>query len=165
MTHKGFTLLIAMIFVGVILAFAATIGALGYKQSILAGNAIQSQYAFYAADTGLECALYADQQQAPSPVSFADYPTAPATNQVTCQGLSTTLSTVSYTASGPTAEWVSFARVSLDSGTHCADLTFYEPAAGSGQSTYLFSQGYNASCAAVAAGTARLVARGLENVH
>ena len=47
----------------VMLSFGLALGSLGYKQQVLASGAIASQYAFYVADTALECVLYADQQQ------------------------------------------------------------------------------------------------------
>ncbi len=47
----------------VMLAFGLALGSLSYKQQVLASSAVESQYAFYAADAGLECGLYADQQQ------------------------------------------------------------------------------------------------------
>src|SRR5580658_7382511 len=62
-TQRGFALLIAVIFMSVMLSFGLALGALAYKQEVLASSAVESQYAFYAADAGLECALYADQVQ------------------------------------------------------------------------------------------------------
>jgi hypothetical protein len=61
-------------------------------------------------------------------------------------------------------QWVIASRLSLDSGKHCADVTIYKPA--SSGITYLFSQGYDVSCAMVAneaanPSGARFVSRGL----
>jgi len=171
---SGFTLLIAMIFVGVILAFAVTLGALGYKQSILASDATQSQFAFYAADSALECALYADQKQYPSPVWYD--PSDPTTNAIQCQGVTTPLTTLCYspqppgtaaTCLGNTNEWISTARIPIDASSptpRCADLTFYEPKNRAG--VYIFSEGYNISCATLNAlgpnDPTRVVARGIQ---
>lgn len=152
---RGFALLIAVIFMSVMLTFGLALGSLAYKQQVIASSAIQSQYAFYAADAALECALYADQQSnlfayqsdvnAPAP-SFSCDAAAPLSAQ-----------TLTHTAS----HWVTTARFSLDGGTRCADITVDKPA-GLG-TTYLFSQGYSEPCALVAAGSdPRLVARGLE---
>jgi hypothetical protein len=159
---RGFTLLIAMIFVGVVLAFAATLGALGYKQSVLAGNAIQSQYAFYAADAGLECLLYTDQQ-----LHSFDYPAGgPGGGEVsaTCDGAAITFETAHYDAT----YWeLQALQVSAATSSACADLTIYKYAApdGNGKTSYLFSQGYNLPCSAVDSGSSRLVARGLEAAY
>ncbi|MCX6787231.1 MAG: pilus assembly PilX N-terminal domain-containing protein [Candidatus Kaiserbacteria bacterium] len=59
---NGFALIIAVIFMTVMLTLGLTMSSLGYKQELLASTAIQSQYAFYAADAALECVLYIDQK-------------------------------------------------------------------------------------------------------
>ncbi len=60
--HRGFTLLIAVVLTSVLLAVGIALLDIAYKQVILSTTAKQSQYAFYAADSAMECALYADQQ-------------------------------------------------------------------------------------------------------
>ena len=154
---QGFALLVAVIFMSVMLTFGVTLGSLAYKQQVLASTAVESQYAFYAADAALECALYADQQQN----LFAYPPNSPSSAPaMTCDGSAPMSATFTYTAS----RLVVFNRVSLDSGTRCADVTVYKPPVSSG-TTYLFSQGYNVSCATVANPVgARFVSRGL-NAH
>ncbi|MBI1974664.1 MAG: pilus assembly PilX N-terminal domain-containing protein [Candidatus Zambryskibacteria bacterium] len=57
---KGFTLLIAIVVMGTVLLVAAGVTNLAVKQSLISSTGRDSQYAFYAADTGLECALYWD---------------------------------------------------------------------------------------------------------
>lgn len=154
-SSQGFALLIAVIFMTVMLTFGLALGSLGYKQQVLASSSVESQYAFYAADAALECALYADQKQnlfAYTPDSSADAPV------MTCDAAAAiSASVLSHTAS----EWVIATRLSFDSGARCADVTVYKPAPDTG-TTYLFSQGYNVSCAKVAApGETRFVSRGL----
>ena len=155
---NGFALLIAVIFMSVMLAFGLALGSLSYKQQVLASSAIESQYAFYAADAGLECALYADQQG-----NLFAYPpgvpqSAPA---MTCDGSSPVSATFSYSANN---QFIVFNRVSLDANKRCADVTVYKPS--STGTTYIFSQGYDVSCGTVQAPPvgARFVARGI-NVH
>ncbi len=137
----------------VMLSFGLALGSLGYKQQVLASSAIESQYAFYAADAALECVLYADQQL--NLFAYADYDGNP--KSMTCEG-----SVSSVTQTPPAlGQLVSTARVSLDSGKHCADVTVYKPPPASG-TTYLFAQGYDVSCATVAnANGARFVSRGI----
>ncbi len=165
--QRGFALLIAVIFMSVMLTFGLILGSLGYKQQVLASAAIQSQYAFYAADAALECVLYQDQQKG----TFAFPSVKPAlAPKINCDGVDATYplllpdGIVSYT---PSTQWVIREYVSLDSpapgipGTRCAEVTIYKPKSGTG-TTYIFSQGYDVSCATVAApGGARFVARGL----
>lgn len=57
---KGFTLLFAVLVSILILAVGASIISIALKQVILSGAGRDSQFAFYAANTGLECALYWD---------------------------------------------------------------------------------------------------------
>lgn len=154
-TQRGFALLIAIIFMSVMLSFGLALGSLGYKQQVLASSAIESQYAFYATDAALECALYADQQQ--SLFTFPAIPPALAP-AIMCDNVAPFSSAIlSYTAG---VQWVITERLSLDAGKHCADITIYKPAPGSG-ATYVFSQGYDVSCTTVnSPAGARFVSRG-----
>ena len=63
-THRGFTLLVAVVLGSVALSIGLALLDIAYKQSVLASSAKQSQFAFYAADAVLECALYYDQHGA-----------------------------------------------------------------------------------------------------
>lgn len=159
-TQRGFALLVAIIFMSVMLTFGLTLASLSYKQQVLASNAIQSQYAFYVADAALECALYADQQ-----LNLFAYPaSAPATApKIVCDGVAEP-----YSSDVPilTPSYLIVKEsLSLDAGLHCADVTVYKSAPGSGLKTYLFSQGYDVPCATVKTPNgARFAARGLK-VH
>lgn len=59
---RGFALLIASLVASVVLLLASAIFDIAQKQVMLASISQQSQYAFYAADTGAECALYWDDR-------------------------------------------------------------------------------------------------------
>ena len=60
--HKtGFTLLFASLIVSLLLAVGLAILNITLQQILLSSAAKESQYAFYNADTGLECAIYADK--------------------------------------------------------------------------------------------------------
>lgn len=155
--ESGFTLLIAAIFMSVMLSFGVALGSIGYKQQVLASLAIESQYAFYAANAALECVLWADRQQG---LFTSDTPPSSAP-PVYCDG-----NTNVYPPAFPNGivssnadRWVMEERFSLDNGKHCADVVIYKSPPG-GDLTYVFSQGYNVSCSAVQSGT-RFVARGL----
>lgn len=154
---RGFALLIAVIFMSVMLSFGLALGSLSYKQQILASTATASQYAFYVADAALECALYADQQQ-----DIFVYPASDPTSVpvITCDGSTP----ISATKAWSDSKWIITQRLSLDSDKRCADVTVYkykEPQLPSNVTTYLFSQGYDVSCATVASPNgARFVSRG-----
>src|SRR3989344_2582509 len=58
----GFTILYAVLVATLLLSISMSIYNISYKQYILASSAVDSQVAVYAADAGLECALYWDGQ-------------------------------------------------------------------------------------------------------
>ncbi len=89
--NKGFTMLFAVLVSVLVLSVGASIITLALKQIRLSGSARDSQFAFYAANTGLECAEYWDWQFSPdgsmifrSPLEEAEY-TGDEDN-VTCVG-------------------------------------------------------------------------------
>ena len=63
-TQRGFTLLMAALVASVTLALGSSIFAIARKQITLSALGRESQFAFYAADTGAECALYWDLRYA-----------------------------------------------------------------------------------------------------
>lgn len=58
--EAGFTLLLAALVGSIVLAIGSSIFVIAQKQLILSSIGRESQFAFYAADTGAECALYWD---------------------------------------------------------------------------------------------------------
>lgn len=58
--EKGFTLLFAIFVAILVLSVGASIISVALKQSILSSTGRESQYAFYAANSALECALFWD---------------------------------------------------------------------------------------------------------
>jgi Tfp pilus assembly protein PilX len=93
---RGFTLLVSVIFSTVVLSVGLALADVAYKQVILASNARQSEYAFYAADAALECALYADQKQNVFYYNFSGSMGNPALN-IVCEGYNVTNYAVSQT--------------------------------------------------------------------
>lgn len=152
-TQRGFALLIAIIFMSVMLAFGLALGSIAYKQQVLAASSVQSQYAFYAADAALECALYADQK-----LGLFMYPSSNPSSAppITCDGTPS----LSETHTWSPEDWSVTYRVSLDSDKRCADVTIFKP---NGLGTnYIFSQGYDVACSVIESpGSARFVARGI----
>jgi len=59
-TRKGFTLLLAVLVSGILLALGLAIYNIVIKDLVLSSSGRESQFAFYAADTGIECTLYWD---------------------------------------------------------------------------------------------------------
>jgi hypothetical protein len=58
--NRGFTLFIAVVITGTLLLIATGIATLAYKQGLISSYGKESQIAFYAADSGIDCALYWD---------------------------------------------------------------------------------------------------------
>lgn len=58
--EKGFTLLLAALIASIVLSLGVSIAGLIQKELILSSTGRDSQFAFYAADSGAECALYWD---------------------------------------------------------------------------------------------------------
>ncbi|MES3030883.1 MAG: pilus assembly PilX N-terminal domain-containing protein [Patescibacteria group bacterium] len=57
-TQKGYTLLFAVLVSSIVLAIGISILNVSKKEFLLASSARESTSAFYAADSGLECAMY-----------------------------------------------------------------------------------------------------------
>ncbi|MDZ4227110.1 MAG: hypothetical protein U1D26_01385 [Patescibacteria group bacterium] len=58
--QRGFTLLLAALIASIVLALGSSIFSIAQKQVTLSSIGRDSQFAFYAADTAAECALYWD---------------------------------------------------------------------------------------------------------
>ncbi|OGG73289.1 hypothetical protein A3F28_00790 [Candidatus Uhrbacteria bacterium RIFCSPHIGHO2_12_FULL_57_11] len=89
-SQKGFTLLLAALIASIVLSLGTSIFQLAQKELTLSSIGRDSQFAFYAADTGAECALYWD-------VRYQSFPTStPRTADISCddQNKTTTVTTV-----------------------------------------------------------------------
>lgn len=69
--NRGFTLFIALIITATLLLISTGIVALAVRESFLTTASQNSQYAFYAADTGIECAIYWDVKNSSGFTAFA----------------------------------------------------------------------------------------------
>ncbi|MFH1178264.1 MAG: pilus assembly PilX N-terminal domain-containing protein [bacterium] len=150
---RGFALLIAVIFMSVMLTLGLALGSIGYKQQTLASSAIASQYAFYAADAAMECALFADQQQ-----NLFTYQPSPAAAPLLSCGDATIATGYPIMSRSP-SQWIITTRLSYNVDNHCADVTVYKPVAGT---TYIFSQGYDVACSSIGTNT-RYASRGISS--
>lgn len=134
--QRGFTLLIAVVLTTVLLSVGFALLDIAYKQIVLSSTARNSQYAFYAADSAMECALYWDQQR--NAFSFAS-----ALTSIRCAGADIS---VSSSVAGGTR--VSTFSVPCAGGGSSASVEVYKAGSGvcSGSATScLYARGYN-SC-------------------
>ena len=87
MKNNGFTLFIALVVMGTLLLIAAGIASLATRQALISAAGRESQHAFYAADTGIECALYWDVK---NPTGISAFATSTSSN-ITCDGTPATV--------------------------------------------------------------------------
>lgn len=133
MTHpnRGFTLLIALILTSVTLALGIALLDVAYKQILLASSAKQSQYAFYSADSILECTLYWDQR-----FNAFNYDAPLAGSSISCDGRTVT----SYASSvSGTRRTTTFSHTCASGGT-ISNVTIYKESSGQ---TNIFANGFN----------------------
>src|SRR3990167_1894958 len=86
--NKGMTLFIAVTVMAILLIISYAVINIAIKGSQFATSGRDSQFAFYAADAGLECALYWDSKTD----AFATT-TGNATVAITCGGIANAIST------------------------------------------------------------------------
>ena len=115
--NSGFTLFIALIVSSLLLAIGFSLSTIILKQLIFANSGKESQLAFYAADSGAECALYWDRKNVDGLTDFNGAFTA-----------SSTFDDIFCGTGGPvtpqTAQVGSFVRFS-DPANQQATTTFY----------------------------------------
>ncbi len=137
---RGFTLLIASLMASLVLSIGVAIYNISLKEVVLSSAGRESQFAFYAADGGTECALYWDLK-----------------NGLRSAFATTTLSNINCNnqaianVGGPTGR--SVFTVNFPPEPYCAIVTVLKQAT----STIIESRGYN-TCVA---GDARRVERAL----
>lgn len=133
MTHpnRGFTLLISLILTSVTLALGIALLDIAYKQILLASSAKQSQYAFYNADSILECTLYWDQR-----FNAFGFEAPLSGSSISCDGRTIT----GYATSVSGAQRTTTFSHTCASGGTIATVTLYKQSSGQ---TNIFATGLN----------------------
>ncbi len=137
--QRGFTLLLAALIASIVLALGTSIFQLAQKELILSSIGRDSQYAFYAADTGAECALYWDSRHERFPTS------TPIAVNITCDGQAKT-TTVTESSNGV----VSLFRFAPNG--YCVDVSvrkLVNVVTGS-LATTIHADGFSTNCEAIA---------------
>lgn len=150
--QRGFTLLIAILLATVAVTLGVSLLDISYKQLILASTAKQSQFAFYAADSAMECALYYDQQ-----LNAFSYTNPLASSNIICNQLAVTsfTNTPYPQGSGSTLHRKTVYSLPCPDGGTTAQVTVYKY---NSASTTIYANGYN-TCSAT---DPRRVERGLK---
>lgn len=129
---KGFVILFTILIAAIIMVIGLGIYSIASRETVLSGTAREAQYAFYAADTGVECALYAQHLDLTS--GNAPILNSPSSMLFNCGG-----NPVSVSGNGSVASpYVFNVLVDQDHKT-CARVSVYD----SGPTRRIISQGYN----------------------
>ncbi len=146
--NKGYTLLFAVLVSSVVLAVGISILTISKKEFLLASSARESTSAFYAADSGLECAIY----NVDLPDNFS---TTTQTATVNCMGYTmpplalTATGGFYYIADGNEGTFIFHIRMGIPTNKSCAIVSIHkyyrDDDDGSGLTlhTTIESRGYN----------------------
>ncbi len=161
---SGMTLFIAIVIMSVLLFVSFAAINIAIKGTLFASSGRDSQQAFYAADSGIECALYWDSK----PVTGSAFATSTSGSPINCGGSSiangqqisgTSTGITNFIGGGGSANPTSVFGFVMNQGinpvNYCAIVTVTKNTNGT---TYIKSRGYN-TCDTT---NGRRVERGLE---
>lgn len=145
--QRGFSLFIAILTSGTLLIVGAALSNIIVRQLQSTYTGRESQYAFFAADAGIECALYWDTKVEPSMFATSSSGNLP----ISCAGHSVSTgdavpgtSTLARIGGGGNANRTSTFGFIMNNGanpvSHCAVVTVTKNIDGT---TYIKSRGYN----------------------
>ncbi len=159
---------ISVAVMSVLLMVTYAVAHIALKSSQFASSGRDSQFAFYAADTGLECAIYWD-------VKFDKFATSTPGNNITCGNFQLDTgetipsnqsvigtSTITRIGGGGSANPISVFGFNMNQGgnamPYCTIVTVHKYYSGANLVTYIKSRGYN-TCDS---NNTRRVERGIE---
>jgi hypothetical protein len=132
-TNKGFTLLFASLIAALLLAIGTGIFNIVFKELILTSSAKGSQFAFYSADSGIECALFADLRKRSFATSTGS---APPPSETMCAGQN--ISSGWNVVTGANSAVTTF-ELTFPPSQQCATVTVIK----GGGDTTIEARGYN----------------------
>src|SRR3989344_2466795 len=143
---RGFPLLLAALISSVVLSLGISVFDIARKQIILSSIGRESQFAFYAADTGLECALYWD-------IRWNYFSTTTPTDVVSPQPQCATKPLNASGRPSPPAPNTYAMDFQFEPNGKCAIVKVEKCATGCDDSpnvhTVISSDGYNTACASI----------------
>jgi Tfp pilus assembly protein PilX len=145
--EKGVAVYIAVTITAALVLVSFAVLNMAIKQIGISSAGRDSQAAFYAADSGVECALYWDIKNPTNPSASAFATTTPP-QAVSCNG-----QTITVTRSGATSTY----SYNFAPNPYCVTVTVGKAYSGSQPTTHIESRGYN-SCAV---GNSRRVERAI----
>ncbi len=143
--NRGFVILFAVILSSMLLAVTMGIANIALKEIKFGTSAKDTNNSFFAADTGIECALINDKGD----TSVFPLP-GPATQQITCASSVPNNITVSFAGNASTGTYTFVVTGLGSSTTSCARVTVFKDGASSPPyvKTNVTSKGYNIGNAA-----------------
>lgn len=140
---RGFTLLYAVLISSILLAIGIAIFEITVRELRLSSVARESQYAFFAADSGIECALYWDVKATSTRVFYPG-----SAQDITCGDV--TIANVGGAAYGTPMTF----QAALPEATRCTNVSVLKVTIPPGSidpdapvSTTITASGYNVPCA------------------
>lgn len=132
-SHKrGFTLMLATLIASLLLILGASMFGITRKEIILSSIGRDSQFAFYAADSGAECALYWD-------IRHDVFSTTTPFTTARCDAQN--LGTIQFTAFGTPMSF------EYQPNGYCARVSVTKNV--SSPTTVIYSRGYSTTCAGI----------------
>ncbi|MEX2010248.1 MAG: hypothetical protein WD874_00390 [Parcubacteria group bacterium] len=139
-SQRGFTAFIAIAITGTLLLVSTAVVTVALKETRLAASGRESQYAFYAADTGIECALYWDVKNTSG---FSAFSTS-SPSVIACNANSAnTQGKTNPTPNSVGNSTVSTFNITFLPEPYCARVVVTKGMSGSNITTLIESYGYN----------------------
>ncbi len=150
--ERGFAMLFAVLTASVLLSIGLSIFNLTIKELALSSSGRESQAAFFAADSGIECALYWDVVG----TVFASSSESGASPSFSCAGQAVTVA--ESRSSGAATTTFSFSPTNATTGAlPCAYVSVGKYSSGGQDFTSVISRGYNVGYVASEAGANKCV--------
>src|SRR3990167_856492 len=150
---RGIALYVAVTVTGILVLVSFAVISLAIRQLSISSISRDSQAAFYAADSGIECALYWDLKN----TGVSAFATSTAATNVNCNNKSVPVTKVWNAGTGYGTSTLSFDFSSAD--TYCATVSIVKRYSGGNLTTRIESRGYNVGTASGGACTSNKARR------
>lgn len=139
--RKGIAIYIAVTITAALILVSFSILSIAIKQINISSSGRDSQAAFYAADSGVECTLYWDLKNTTNP-GFSAFATNTPLQTISCNNQSIT---VSRNVSSSNGNGTSTYTYNFAPDSYCVSITIAKKYVGEQPTTRIESRGYN-SC-------------------
>lgn len=176
-SESGFIALLTVVIAAIILTMVMGISSTSVKQLTLASSAKEGSRALFAADTGIDCALYWDVNHPNNTMSYFD-PGNTFPQTINCNGAGITIPAPTQITSSYSSIVYHSSKFSLNLGQGCAEIMIFKnypldtDRNGSIDLskeiyTQAESRGYNVPCALVSSNPppSTLVERGIRSIY